>query len=66
MTEKAIENTACQDENHEQHLCSLLCRNVDMLDKDAYGMLTREARFRCQVCDRTAHNAENLCDPMKL
>lgn len=51
----------CDPIEHKQHLCYLIAhRRVSKAQR-----LIGNGRFRCEVCDRVAENAENLCAPVE-
>jgi len=62
----ATHNEACEDGDHNKHLCFLMYEGFHLSHKDEYRALVQDAHFRCQHCGRTAKAAGSLCAPVEL
>ena len=59
-------NTACTSEAHTEHLCYLVAKDWHLRNRDEYKAMVQNAQYRCKRCERTAANAQNLCEPTEL
>lgn len=51
-----------EDCTREEHLCKVAKR----ADQEMIRQLTRNARYVCRKCGRSAHDEVNLCKPVKI
>jgi len=66
MQNSFAHNLECESDLHTQHLCYMVAQEFHLSDEHQYQALTKEPKFKCQVCGRTAQNEKNLCQPLKL
>lgn len=59
-------NTACKSDAHTKHLCYFVSYGYHVDNVDEYKDLVEKPNFVCQICGRTAHAKESLCQPSKL
>ena len=64
--EKLAQNAECAEPGHDEHLCFLMYNGFHHKNRDQYRAMVKDARYWCLRCNRTAKNAENLCEPQDL
>lgn len=64
--EQHTHNESCKTDDHNRHLCYLMCEGYHYAHKEDYKALVQDAQYRCQFCGRTAKAATNLCEPVAL
>ena len=66
------DETRCESTSHDQHLCVMASQCVRPLNSrhassvEELKALSREPRFRCDLCGRVAGSGRNLCRPERL
>lgn len=67
MAENKIDhNVECQSNDHEKHLCFLMCEGYHYSNPQEYKEIVQNANFRCENCGRTANKDSQLCKPISL
>jgi hypothetical protein len=59
-------HTACKSDAHTKHLCYFVSYGYHVDNAEDYKDLVEDPAFVCQICGRTAHARESLCQPVKL
>ena len=66
MSEEKKSNLECTSDEHQDHLCFLMCEGWHLAHPKGYKEIVKDAEYRCEYCDRTAKNHHNLCKPKEL
>ena len=67
MAEKQMEHNAeCASQGHNTHLCFLMYEGYHFDHPGEYKQIVQDAQFRCQNCGRTAHQSNQVCNPVPL
>ena len=63
MGMKYVHQCRGSENNHDKnHMCQIIARRDLGRVKD----LVKDSQFFCKNCGRTAHSADNLCNPSKI
>jgi hypothetical protein len=59
-------NRECRTGVHTEHLCYIMSQGFHLANKQEYGALVEEPKYRCNHCGRTAKRDTSLCVPVPL
>ncbi len=66
MNEAPQSKDCAKPDAHKKHLCFQMYEGIHLKDPDTYRAIVQNAQYRCEMCSRTACEAQHLCHPVKI